>query len=526
MRKIKFGLLFALIVLASVLMFTACGKDDVYTVELDETSLSLDFEETFQLNATIKLNDEVTDVTPTWSTSNAAVATVENGLVTAVSEGIAKITVSYEDVFAECTVTVTVDTDSITFSVPEAVDVECNENFDIPVILARTEKGTEFTSQIEVKDAFGDLVDVQDNILKVTILDGYTITYTAVVGGKKISKPMQLNVTIPSSIVYDLSIMRPDANQGPVLIGTAYSDGGGDDSVKTEYDNDKKAIKAFALKESVTTLRLQYQWFNDYPFINEGEKITWVVEVDKGDATGDTITFGLYGFDADWTMGQSGEDQICSFENGEYTVSATSAFSYIRHYLGIDLSGISNKTSAVFYIKKIEIEPNSETEKESLLLDGSPRGIKTDKAFTHGANGDYTLLERDGTRNAIKVTLNSDDEAIINSATILEVPINWYESTPFIDGGKRVTWIIEVKTDEPTETKVAFMFASTHRVGENWTSSENIAYAMPYTSNNGIYTASAITIGDTNRFRLLIDISNLTNKTDAVFYIRSVVVDK
>ena len=52
---------------------------------------------------------ELTDETLTWSSSNAAVATVKDGVVTGVTEGKAKITVKAGKRSADCTVTVTND---------------------------------------------------------------------------------------------------------------------------------------------------------------------------------------------------------------------------------------------------------------------------------------------------------------------------------------------------------------------------------------------------------------------------------
>ena len=91
----------------------------VTSITLDKTSLALTEQETFQLTATVK-PDNATDKTVTWSTSNAAIATVSNnGLVTAVAEGSATITAKAGDKTATCTVTVAkkvIDVSSITLS--------------------------------------------------------------------------------------------------------------------------------------------------------------------------------------------------------------------------------------------------------------------------------------------------------------------------------------------------------------------------------------------------------------------------
>ena len=78
----------------------------VTSISLDKTTLALAEQDTYQLTATVK-PDNATDKTVTWSTANAAIATVsDNGLVTAVAEGTTTITAKAGDKTATCTVTV------------------------------------------------------------------------------------------------------------------------------------------------------------------------------------------------------------------------------------------------------------------------------------------------------------------------------------------------------------------------------------------------------------------------------------
>jgi uncharacterized protein YjdB len=77
-------------------------------VSLNKTALSLTVNATEQLTATV-LPANADNKAVTWTSSNASVATVANGLVTAISEGAATITVTTEDgeFTATCAVTVT-----------------------------------------------------------------------------------------------------------------------------------------------------------------------------------------------------------------------------------------------------------------------------------------------------------------------------------------------------------------------------------------------------------------------------------
>ena len=75
-------------------------------VTLDQTALSLEVDGTATLAATVTPT-EATDKTVTWTSSDETVATVANGVVTAVKAGTATITAKAGEIEATCAVTVT-----------------------------------------------------------------------------------------------------------------------------------------------------------------------------------------------------------------------------------------------------------------------------------------------------------------------------------------------------------------------------------------------------------------------------------
>ena len=77
----------------------------VESVELDKTEAELTEGESLTLTATVK-PDDATDKTVVWSTSDETVATVADGVVTAVKEGTATITAKAGEKTATCAVTV------------------------------------------------------------------------------------------------------------------------------------------------------------------------------------------------------------------------------------------------------------------------------------------------------------------------------------------------------------------------------------------------------------------------------------
>ena len=119
--KKKIGLLFASLFL--VFGLTACGNKqggegggkepsgvvEVDSISLNKKSIELNPGETDTLVATV-LPENATDKTVTWASSDPSIATVANGLVTAVKPGHARVTASAGEIGASCEVKVLGDT--------------------------------------------------------------------------------------------------------------------------------------------------------------------------------------------------------------------------------------------------------------------------------------------------------------------------------------------------------------------------------------------------------------------------------
>lgn len=91
--------------------YLGSGESDAVSIKLDRSAASIEEGKTLSLTATKNPND----ATVAWSSSDTAVATVSNGVVTAVSEGIcviiAKASKSGDEAIATCTITVTAATE-------------------------------------------------------------------------------------------------------------------------------------------------------------------------------------------------------------------------------------------------------------------------------------------------------------------------------------------------------------------------------------------------------------------------------
>ena len=112
--------------LTIIFCLTSC-EEPVVTVSsiiLNSSALDMTEGDSFKLTATVR-PDNATDKTLIWSSSNASIASVEDGLVTAVKEGAATITVASKDGGAKATCEVTVatrviDVESVTLDQKEA----------------------------------------------------------------------------------------------------------------------------------------------------------------------------------------------------------------------------------------------------------------------------------------------------------------------------------------------------------------------------------------------------------------------
>lgn len=86
-------------------MVNQAGRIAVTSVELDQTTLSIKPGKTATLTATVK-PDNATDKTVTWSTSDASVVTISNGVVTAIKFGSAIVSATAGNLSASCSVDV------------------------------------------------------------------------------------------------------------------------------------------------------------------------------------------------------------------------------------------------------------------------------------------------------------------------------------------------------------------------------------------------------------------------------------
>lgn len=193
------------------------------SVTLDKTSLSLAVGETAQLTATVK-PDDATDKNVAWTSSDASVAKVDNGKVTAVNAGKATITAKCGGKTAECAVIVTVPTGSVTLdktslslAVGETAQLTATVNPD-----DATDKNVAWASSDEsvAKVANG----------KVTAIKAGNATVTAQCGGK--TAKCIVTVIVPvTSVTLDKSSLILAVGETSVLTATVKPDNATDKTI-------------------------------------------------------------------------------------------------------------------------------------------------------------------------------------------------------------------------------------------------------------------------------------------------------
>ena len=164
----------------------------VSSVTLDKTALELVEGDQTTLSATVK-PDDATDKTVTWSSSNAAIATVENGKVVAVKEGSAVITAKAGDKTATCTVAVA----------KKVIPVSSITLDKASLALTKGEEAT-LTATVSPADATDKTVTWSTSDAKVVTVEGGKVkavgggeaTVTAKAGDKSASCTIQVTVPV------------------------------------------------------------------------------------------------------------------------------------------------------------------------------------------------------------------------------------------------------------------------------------------------------------------------------------------
>lgn len=222
----------------------------VTSISLDKTSLSMQVGETETLTATVK-PDDATDKTVVWTSSDGAVASVSNGKITALKSGKATITAKSGTCSAECEVTVSVNTESITLD-KTTLSLAVGES----ATLTATVKPDDATDKTVAWSSSDESVAKVDNG-KVTGIKSGKATVTAKCGGRTAECAITVSVPV-SSITLDKTTLSLAVGEIVTLTATVKPDDATDKIVTWSSSDESVASvdngKVTAIKSGKATV--------------------------------------------------------------------------------------------------------------------------------------------------------------------------------------------------------------------------------------------------------------------------------
>lgn len=263
MRKI---ISLTMLLLGLSIAFTSCEKEPdpipVTGITLDSSSLTLTEGETARLTATISPSN-ADNQGVIWSSSNASVASVSNGTVTAVTAGTAIITVKSDDggKTATCNVTVNSKIVAVTGVSLDKSSLELTEG-DEYTLVATVQPENASNKSVSWKSEDETIATVSDGKVKAIKPGSTTITVTTADGNKSASCSIKVIERIyhVESVSLDKSFLELNRGDEVTLVATVLPENATDKSVKWSSDNDKVAtvndgkIAAVAPGEAIITV--------------------------------------------------------------------------------------------------------------------------------------------------------------------------------------------------------------------------------------------------------------------------------
>ena len=188
---------YIIIALSIITVFLiSCEEATVTGVSVDKTTLALPANGTAKLTATIEPADVFGRVN--WTSSNPAVATVSDGIITAVSVGTARIEAAVGDLIAGCDVTVTATVTSVTLN-KTSTSLKVDETLALSATLlpAQSAAVLENLSWTSTNPAVASV----DNSGKVTALSDGSANIVASIGTVTAVCSVTVYTSIPVSLM-------------------------------------------------------------------------------------------------------------------------------------------------------------------------------------------------------------------------------------------------------------------------------------------------------------------------------------
>ena len=270
----------------------------VTSVSLDKTSLELTEGGTGTLIATVEPNN-ATNKNVTWSTSNASIATVNNGEVTAVSAGTATITATADGKSATCTVTVTAATVPVT-------GVTLNKT-STSLYVGGSET---LTATVEPSDATNKTVTwtssnpsvatVENGVVTAVGAGTATITVTTVDGTKTATCTVTVSRYSTGGGPTTYAVTAPDVENGTVRVSPSRASRGTTVTITVTPDEGYELESLTVLDSRDNEITLTDKGDGKYTFTMPAGRVT--VEASFAEIAPEPLPFGDMD-DGDWFAG-------------------------------------------------------------------------------------------------------------------------------------------------------------------------------------------------------------------------------
>ena len=188
-------------------------------IDLDKTAITMNKgDKSEALVVSYNPEDTTDDKTVTWSSDDEDIATVENGVVTAVGAGTTTITATVGEFTAECEVTVVSPLESITLTADRTTDdLEVNDTVNLTVVY--NPEDTTDDKKVTWSSSDEDVATVDENGVVTGVAEG-TATITATVKAGEGTTSASFNVTVNEIHVENAELA--DTTPSELYIGQAH----------------------------------------------------------------------------------------------------------------------------------------------------------------------------------------------------------------------------------------------------------------------------------------------------------------
>ena len=230
LKRVKFDALLFLSLAFLLFSFSACKKVgtelvDVVSISIDKTSIQLKVGETVTLSATVNPSN-ASDKTVTWYSSDASIATVEDGKIIALKLGTATITAKAGDKTATCSITVVPTEVSSIILDKSSASLKVGETVTL-IATVGPEDATDKTVSWASSDT--TVITVSNGVVTAKKLG--TATITAKAGDKTATCSITVVPTEVSSITLDKSTASLEVGETVTLTATVGPDDATDKTV-------------------------------------------------------------------------------------------------------------------------------------------------------------------------------------------------------------------------------------------------------------------------------------------------------